>query len=141
MAPQPASPHLFAYGTLLFREILQKVTNQTFSSTLALLPNHARRRITGAGYPALIEKPGETVQGRLYWNLPHTAWGALDQFEGEMYTRHLVWTQWGEDETAQAQTYLLKPAFHFRLREQDWDEEAFFQGPKKQFMENPDIWE
>ena len=85
--PQGLPKDLFAYGTLMSRDIMQRVSGQRCEATPGVLRGYRRNRICGEVYPGIIASPGGMVEGILYSGLAEDAWKRLDLFEGEMYRR------------------------------------------------------
>jgi gamma-glutamylcyclotransferase (GGCT)/AIG2-like uncharacterized protein YtfP len=56
---------LFVYGTLLFPEIVEKLTGKQFKTSSAVIRKFARKRIVGCNYPAIIEDLYSEVKGIL----------------------------------------------------------------------------
>ena len=81
---------LFAYGTLLFPPVLRVIAGSVPRSIPATLDGFARRRVAGELFPAIVEAPGERVDGVLYLGLDDRAWRRLDAFEGDLYERRSV---------------------------------------------------
>lgn len=57
--------NLFVYGTLMSEAIAKKVVGRLPAISAAVLDGHARYRIKGAVYPAIIEKTDERVRGQV----------------------------------------------------------------------------
>jgi gamma-glutamylcyclotransferase (GGCT)/AIG2-like uncharacterized protein YtfP len=116
---------LFAYGTLMWPEILEEVAGCRLPSEPATLRGYARRAVRGESYPGIVEDPGGRVEGVLYRGVPPQAWDRLDRFEGEMYARTLVQAELADGIPLPAGAYVVKPAFRDRLDAIDWDPAAF----------------
>lgn len=82
--------NLFAYGTLMWPEVLESVIGRHLEGRPAMLPGYLRLRIKDEHYPAIIPKAGEQVDGRIYTGLSGTEFDHLDRFEGEEYDRMTV---------------------------------------------------
>ncbi|MGD8590077.1 MAG: gamma-glutamylcyclotransferase [Chromatiales bacterium] len=117
--------NLFAYGTLMVRQIMHSVSGMDLSGTTALLPGYRRRLLRGEVYPAILPDDLDRVEGILYTRLGRTAWQRLDSFEGEMYQRETVVVELAGGRRTQAQTYVLKPQYHALMTRDAWTLEWF----------------
>ncbi len=124
---------LFAYGTLMFDDILRAVTGCSLNGVHGLLRGYQRFVVRGEVYPAIAPKQGEMVAGVVYRNVPDAAWRRLDVFEGEMYRRTSVSIDCEDGRTTQAQTYVVKPEFAGRLSTTPWNPEEFRAAEKARF--------
>ena len=112
---------LFAYGTLLFPEVLSAVTGLSLTAEPATLDGYVRRGVIGEIFPAIVEGDRhDRVAGALYVGLDDRAWGRLDRFEGDLYERRLV-----RIATRDAFTYVLASTWRHRLAAEPWDPAAF----------------
>ena len=127
-----APQHLFAYGSLMCREIMHAVAGILPEGVPAVLPGHRRRVVAGEKYPGIVPDAAETVEGILYLNLPEEALVRLDAFEGEMYCRKIVICVSGGNEIP-AETYGVRPEFAHRLGPQLWSYTEFLTSGKALF--------
>lgn len=119
------TPHLFTYGTLMIDAVMQKVVKgKTFSSAPAVLQDYARVALRGEVFPGVIPAAGQTVEGRLYFDLDEDALHRLDTFESDMYTREIVTARCPQGEV-KACVYVMAPASRALCLEQPWDLEKF----------------
>ena len=116
----------FAYGSLIFGEVMTAVTGRRFASSEATLDGFANYRVADASYLGLIVLKGGSVLGRLYREVDRRSVRMLDRFEGDNYERVSVevTTQEGERVSA-AQTYVFKDRFRHLLTDDPWDVEDF----------------
>jgi len=82
--------NLFAYGTLMWPEILADVIGRSLESVPAQLSNARRLRVRDEVYPAVVPESGAQIGGAVYIGLTHTEMVALDRFEGPEYERRFV---------------------------------------------------
>lgn len=122
-----AEQGLFAYGTLMCPDILEREAGLRLSGSPAVLRHYRRRRLRGELYPAMVQAAGEVVEGLLFRHLPASAWTLLDRFEGEMYRRTLVQVQTASGEEA-AYAYVLQPAYESLLTDESWSFDDFLAG-------------
>lgn len=84
---------LFVYGTLMLKEIADKVIG-FHSNETASLSNYKRYKIFSNNYelpyPAVIYKKNALTQGILFRNINDQYLDLLDQYEGEDYERILL---------------------------------------------------
>ena len=125
---------LFAYGTLMCEDIMLKVAGCYPGALPATLVGYSRKRVKNELYPGLILEETSRVEGVVYTNLPASAWGPLDRFEGEMYSRHPVSVRLRDGSSLAAATYLVRPAFRNRLEESEWDFSYFLRKGKHRFQ-------
>ena len=78
---------LFTYGSLMFSEVWQKVTNLDTVPVPGRLHEHVRCQVAGEDYPAVLERSGAAVDGALYTGLSPRSMALLDRFEGPDYER------------------------------------------------------
>ncbi len=79
--------NLFAYGTLMWPEVLAAVMGRRMESAPAVLKDHKRLRVKGQCYPAVVPSQGDSVEGALYRGLTAEEFRRLDLFEGAEYDR------------------------------------------------------
>ncbi len=129
--------HAFTYGSLMWADIMARVCGlapQTLAASLpARLADHARHPVRGQEYPGLQPAPGAEVAGRLYLDVPESAWARLDAFEGPEYERVSVAVHLEDGRVLDAFVYRFRPEFRARLGEGDWDEAAFARAGKARF--------
>jgi len=108
---------LFAYGTLMAREVSDKIID-IFSEEKAILKNYRRFSIFHKNirlyFPAIIPENNFAIEGILFRNLSKEQLQKLDQFESELYERKKVNidTSKGQEK---AWTYVWKPSAQFIL--------------------------
>jgi gamma-glutamylcyclotransferase (GGCT)/AIG2-like uncharacterized protein YtfP len=57
--------NLFVYGTLMADTIAKGVVGRVPATSTAILKDYVRYRVKGCAFPAIVEKPGEEVQGKV----------------------------------------------------------------------------
>jgi gamma-glutamylcyclotransferase (GGCT)/AIG2-like uncharacterized protein YtfP len=129
--------HAFTYGSLMWADIMARVCGLASQALPASLParlaDHARHPVQGQEYPGLQPAPGAEVAGRLYLDVPESAWARLDAFEGPEYERVSVAVRLEDGRQLDAFVYRFRPEFHTRLASGDWDEAAFARAGKARF--------
>ena len=128
--------HFFAYGSLIFAEVMRAVTGRRHKSVDATLSGYSRFRVSEASYPGLIESAECSVAGVLYDQVDASSIRLLDRFEGEYYLRRsvTVGTDCGGDQPAE--TYVIRPEFEHLLTRESWDSEFFRQNHLKSFLQS-----
>ena len=115
--------NVFTYGSLMFPEVWGRVVRGAYKAAPATLHGYARFAIVGETYPGMIERPGGSVQGIVYFDVDAGDLAALDAFEGADYRRALVDAVMEDSVSAPVATYLYLPAT--RLSPRPWLPEAF----------------
>ena len=124
----------FAYGTLMFEDIMSSVSGCGCKCEPALLHDYRRYRVRNAVYPGIVPESGGVVRGTVYFNLAESAWQRLDLFEGEMYRRQTVEVKFADRRTQRAQTYIVRPEFTSRLSRREWSSDEFLREGKSRFL-------
>ena len=125
--------HCFTYGSLMWADIMARVSGGHFASCAAVLDGHRRHPVLGQDYPGLRPTARARVAGRLYLDLDATALARLDAFEGEEYQRCELSVRAEDGRSLRAWTYLYRPEFAHRLAPGDWDPQRFAQEGKARF--------
>lgn len=124
--------NLFVYGTLIFPEILKKLTGEEINGVPAILENYKRYAIydgdMARSYPAVIKENNERVEGILLLGIKQSVIDIIDFFEGNEFERSIVPVK-AADNIYFASVYVWKESQHFKLKS-DWDIEHF----KKKYL-------
>lgn len=83
--------NLFAYGTLMWRDVLESVIGRRLQGERAVLSGYRRLCVKGEWYPAVVPSEGDTVEGLLYRGITESEIILLDAFEGSEYNRTEEW--------------------------------------------------
>lgn len=118
-------PHLFAYGTLMSRDILRRVAGVELVASNGTLEGFRRLAARGEEFPAMVPSKGDEVEGVVYWQVPAFAWRRLDRFEGKMYRREVVSVSRLDGRRVLAGAYLAGPAAYSLLTASEWDPDRF----------------
>lgn len=124
---------LFAYGTLMSRDIMEKVAGCRPASVAATLAGYRRTLVRDEVYPGIAEDGRGEVAGILYCDLPAEAVRRLDAFEGEMYERRRVVVTVDGGSAGAAMTYVFRPEFRHLLTDVPWDYERFLASGRQRF--------
>jgi gamma-glutamylcyclotransferase (GGCT)/AIG2-like uncharacterized protein YtfP len=117
--------HLFAYGTLIFPELMERVTGRTFRRQTAVLRGYARFRLKDASSPALVPFPDTETDGVVYFDLDADTARRVDRFEGDAYRRVQANVETEGGEWVEAETYVLRAGARKRLTAEPWDDVDF----------------
>ncbi len=112
--------HLFAYGTLMNKETMLKISGCTPECMSAVLHGFKRLCIKGAAYPGIVPSGSDRVEGLIYFDLPASAWKRLDEYEGSIYERQSVQVETGSSRLVQASAYVVKREFYHLLEDRPW---------------------
>ncbi|ONH29899.1 gamma-glutamylcyclotransferase family protein [Pseudofrankia asymbiotica] len=81
---------LFAYGTLMFGDIVEALLGRRPAFTAAAVAGWRAARLPGRVYPGLVPAAGRRASGLLLSGLSAAEWALLDAFEGDAYVLCLV---------------------------------------------------
>jgi gamma-glutamylcyclotransferase (GGCT)/AIG2-like uncharacterized protein YtfP len=112
--------NVFAYGTLMLPHVFFAITGCTYRTTQVTLRNYERRSIRNSIYPAMIEKPGATTRGLVYYDVHAEELISLDLYEGAKYRRIRVTVENRPGEEILCDSYILRDEFRSHLMDQDW---------------------
>ena len=118
--------NFFAYGTLMCDEIMAEVSGVCPRPVPATLWGYRRLRVKAEPYPAVVPNIGCCVDGIAYQHVPPSAWGRLDRFEGEMYSREIVQVRLSSGSAVRAATDVLRPQFGVIWTKQNGIPPSFF---------------
>ena len=114
-------------------DIMERVAGYHLSAESGVLKGFLRRCIEGELYPGIIPRADAEVAGIVYMNVSEDAWRRLDAFEGALYERRgVLITMPGGD--LDADTYVVKPEFTYRLSREEWRFEDFLRDGKSTFI-------
>lgn len=125
--------HLFTYGSLMCADIMERVAGCRTQSVEAVLHDFFRSGVRREDYPGIIPRPGATVAGVLYLDLPAEAVRRLDFFEGELYERKEVEVVTPEGGLCCAMAYVIKDCWRRRLTNREWNYARFLATGKAKF--------
>ena len=114
----------FAYGSLIFPEIMYRVTGCQPKVKDAVLKNYSRYIVENACYPGITKKAYGHVRGKLYLEVNQAAFKALDNFEGKFYERREVEIV-TEHKILKAQTFVITSEYIDRLSSRPWNPDTF----------------
>ena len=123
---------IFAYGTLLFDDVMEAVVGHCFDGAPARLRGYERRRVQARSYPAIVTAEDKITEGIVFSGLDEETLARLDVFEGSSYIREWVTLETG----AGAWTYVVAPGQEHLLSEQPWDPDDFLLEHGEVFLED-----
>lgn len=123
---------LFVYGTLLFPEIIEKLSGKNFETVPAFIRGFIRKRIVGCDYPVVIQNLNSEVKGLLVRNVDEQSMQLLTFYEGDEYEK-METDVWIENEKTTAFVFVWKNNSK-DLEENDWDENEFRQKHLKAYL-------
>ncbi len=117
---------LFAYGTLMFPEIIEAVVGRVPDQRPAIIEGHRRLVVAGELFPALIvnEEGDDTVEGVIYSNISPKEWDDLIAFEDPFYKLERVDVHCSGRQMS-ALAFVLPLALSSLLSEKIWEPDAF----------------
>lgn len=125
---------LFCYGTLLFPEIMYRVSGTRFEGVEAVLEDHACYVLKRRPFPGMIPERGGVTAGVVYTGIGTRHLQRLDAYEGELYVRRRVCVSSREGRPLQAWTYLVAPARRALLSGTRWRRAAFEQQHLRHYL-------
>ncbi len=123
---------IFAYGTLLFDDVMEAVVGRRFEGVPARLHGYERRRVQARSYPAIVGAEEKITQGIVFSGLDEETLARLDVFEGSSYVREWVTLETG----AGAWAYVVAPGKEHLLSQQPWDPDDFLLEHGEAFLES-----
>lgn len=114
--------NVFAYGSLMFPEVWNRVVHASYRSCPARLDRYRRHALVDVSYPAIVAEAGASVEGVLYLDVDAADLARLDAFEGAEYRRETVAVSSASGPMA-AQAYVWLDAA--RLAHRPWLPERF----------------
>ena len=129
--------NIFAYGTLMFPEIWEKVVGCKYHGIEASISGYQRKRIKDKTYPALIPgKRYDTVDGILYLDVSPEHVLVLDRFEGQCYEKIQVKCKTFEGKILPAVAYLFRQEYSVLVQDEPWEPKWFQENGMGHFMEH-----
>ncbi len=125
--------HLFVYGSLLFPELVEKLTGKYFVSVPAVLDGYKRFTVKGCDYPAIIHNKKSNVEGRLILNVDNMSLKILTFFEGDEYEKETVWVLTGTKKM-EALAFIWRNDLLY-LEDFDWNKDSFRESSLSLYLE------
>ena len=106
---------LFAYGTLIFPEVVSALLGRTPTHTAATLPSHARFALREREYPGLVPAEGASTSGILWEGISPGEFEILDHYESDLYECRQLAIFPGAGKTARDASVYVVPARYRNL--------------------------
>ena len=118
--------NLFTYGTLIFPEIMTAVTGRTFRSVESSIDDYKAYKVRGQVFPGAVSSAGDSLSGRVYFDLDPVSSQILDIFEGDLYDRiNIDLIQ--DTERVPVSIYRFRKQSSLELEDNDWSADYFYQ--------------
>jgi len=127
--------NLFAYGTLMWPEVLEAVIGRRLQGIPVTLPGYVRLRVKREHYPAIVAAEGDRVEGILYRGLTAPEFARLDRFEGEEYDRRIE-----RAGGAEVQVYVLSDRWKHLAEPVAWNPEDLSPNQLQAFRQEYKGW-
>jgi len=127
--------NLFAYGTLMAPQIIQRVIGRVPESEPAHVLGFHRFTVQNQNFPGLIRSadPKDRVDGLLYHAITADEWNALDAYEDDFYVLEEIAIHLASSQ-ARARTYLVPPRASHVLNSDPWDFDDFVQHHLRKYL-------
>jgi gamma-glutamylcyclotransferase (GGCT)/AIG2-like uncharacterized protein YtfP len=121
-----ARMNLFAYGTLMFSEVWERVAGRPATSHSATLAGYAVYTARGDVYPVMVRtSANDIVQGIAYVDLDTTTIARLDEYESELYDRIAVEATLADGRSLCCEAYVLPGDRRQSASTASWDRARF----------------
>ena len=117
---------LFAYGSLMFPEIIRSVIGRVPEGRPAIIQGYRRLVVAGESFPGMIKvgESDERVEGLLYMDITSEEWKRIIAFEDEFYElTEVAVSRLGENLSALA--FVVPPAKKSLLAQEQWHPDYF----------------
>jgi gamma-glutamylcyclotransferase (GGCT)/AIG2-like uncharacterized protein YtfP len=104
---------------------MEAVTGGVYDSAEAITEGYARFLLRGRIYPGMTPVQGQTTSGRVYFDVSQQAVMLLDEFEDDIYVRHLIAVRTDEGQWFNAYAYIIEPQNRAVLSINPWIREKF----------------
>ena len=122
---------VFAYGTLMFDEVMEAVVGRRFEGVPARLRGYERYQVLGQSYPAIVRRNEGVTEGILFRGIDEETLARLDRFEGSSYRREWIALDTGES----AWVYVVAPGKERLLSDEPWNPDDFLREHGATFAE------
>jgi gamma-glutamylcyclotransferase (GGCT)/AIG2-like uncharacterized protein YtfP len=110
------SRFLFAYGTLQFAPVLERLLGRVPTCVAVELLGYRRAAFVDASYPGAVADASARILGTCLGPLTPVEFQNLDEYEGERYERVPCWVN-----RQAGYVYVVQPPFRRLLSDVDWD--------------------
>jgi gamma-glutamylcyclotransferase (GGCT)/AIG2-like uncharacterized protein YtfP len=116
---------LFCYGTLMFTDVMKRLTGRDFDAMEASLEDYGCYTVNGQVFPGMVSEAGAVTLGLVYTGVGDHLLQLLDRYEGELYRRRRVCATDTAGRPLQAWTYVIREERRGVLTKRVWDRQAF----------------
>lgn len=128
--------NIFVYGSLMYKQVWQRIVSGTYQQECALLTGYQRVAIKGESYPALIKNTQQQVKGIVYFDVSEDDLSKLNAFEGEYYQLHQTQCLGDKGQSVVVYCYLFKEKYSGLLLDREWDKHRFESEQLDAFINN-----
>ena len=118
--------NVFAYGTLMFPEIWQRVTGRPADGIPGQVTGFSIYRVQDAEFPGMIASADDQrVPGVVYLGVDDAALARLDAFENDFYRREIVRVACDDGHEREAEAYVVPARRCGVLSDEPWRKDQF----------------
>ncbi len=126
---------LFAYGTLMFPEIWERVVGGEFRHVPATVHGFSVYRAAGQLFPVMVAAgENDSVAGIVVYDLTAADLATLDAYESDIYERINVSAMLADGRVARAQAYLLPAEMRHLASREAWTADWFLRDAMIAYM-------
>ena len=115
---------LFAYGTLMFPDVIRSVIGRVPASRSGVIKGYRRLEVAGESFPGLVKGDDESVEGLVYLEISKEEWDCLTAFEDDFHELQQV-TVDCLGTGVRALAYIVPPSRKSLLSDKAWNPDAF----------------
>jgi len=128
--------NVFAYGTLMFPEVWNRIGLTQTKSEPATLQGYTAYRLCDAVFPGIVRADDEdNVAGVLYYDLDEETLFELDAYESDLYQRSTVQVVTADGNEVECQAFVIPPSHREALTSEPWNSERFKQVELVKYLE------
>jgi gamma-glutamylcyclotransferase (GGCT)/AIG2-like uncharacterized protein YtfP len=117
---------LFAYGTLMFPEVWERIAGRPFVAEHATISGFAVRRVVDDVYPVLIRAATSSrVDGLVLRDIDQETLARLDAYESDFYERLEVTAALDDGQSIACLTYVLPERNQSAASDETWKADEF----------------
>ena len=125
---------LFAYGTLMFAEVWQRIGIGEFQSQPATLKGFAVYRLCDSVLPGMLQtSDSDQTSGLIYHGLDEDTLFELDAYESDLYQRIAVQATAIDGRAIECQAYVIPKSHRQAVSDEPWDATWFEQHELKNY--------
>ena len=132
--------NVFAYGTLIFPEVIKAVSGKRLVGEPAKLNSYKRRVLKDKIYPGVLKDEVSSVEGVLYKNLCPKTVLKLDDFEDGLYEKVELPVETADGKTELADVYVISKKDRHKLSFKPWSDNEFSKKHLKKYTSKCLTW-